>query len=127
LLLGFIAERIAACAAALHNTSGQAGERARIEIHCADFLTCNGDLGTFDRIVMRPPFSHAVDIQHIHHALSMLRSGGVLVALCANGPRQRAALQPLAEVWEDLPQGTFREAGTLVNVALLRITKEAAA
>jgi hypothetical protein len=30
----------------------------------ADFLECNGDLGTFDRIVMNPPFADA-DIKHL--------------------------------------------------------------
>lgn len=44
-----------------------------------------------------------------------------LVALCANGPRQRQALQPLAAFWEDLPPGTFKKAETNVNVALVVI------
>lgn len=92
-------------------------------IHCADFLACNGDLGTFDRVVMNPPFSNGQDVRHIQHAATFLRPGGVLVALCANGPRQREALQPLADYWEDLPPGTFKEAGTGVNVALLVIRR----
>ena len=53
----------------------------------ADFLECNGDLGTFDRIVMNPPFANADDIKHIMHALKMLKPGGRLVAICANGPK----------------------------------------
>lgn len=75
----------------------------------------------FDRIIMNPPFENAADVKHIQHAASMLNSGGVLVALCANGPRQREALQPLADLWEDLPPGSFKESGTGVNVALLVI------
>jgi phospholipid N-methyltransferase len=63
----------------------------------ADFLECNGDLGTFDRIVMNPPFANGDDIKHIMHALKMLKSGGRLVAICANGPRQNDKLRPIVE------------------------------
>ena len=59
----------------------------------ADFLECNGDLGTFDRIVMNPPFANGDDIKHIMHALKMLKPGGRLVAICANGPRQNDKLK----------------------------------
>jgi protein-L-isoaspartate O-methyltransferase len=89
------------------------------EIVRADFLECNGDLGTFDRIVMNPPFDMGADIKHIEHALGMLKPGGVLVALCANGPRQRAAFIDRADYWEDLPEGTFRDQGTSVRSALM--------
>jgi phospholipid N-methyltransferase len=87
----------------------------------ADFLDLNGDLGKFDRIVMNPPFSRGADIKHIKHALDHLNEGGKLVTLCANGPRQAKELMPLADLWEDLPQGSFKAAGTGVNVALLVI------
>jgi phospholipid N-methyltransferase len=96
-----------------------------VRVFARDFLECNGDLGAFDRIVMNPPFDHGTDIKHIQHAATMLKPGGRLVALCANGPRQREILKPLAEEsggwWEDLPEGSFSEAGTDVNVALLVI------
>jgi phospholipid N-methyltransferase len=91
------------------------------KVFCADFLACNGNLGTFDRILMNPPFERGEDIKHIKHALTMLKPGGRLVAICANGPRQREALQPLASTWIDLEPGTFKESGTDVNAALLVI------
>ena len=91
------------------------------DVRAADFLECNGDLGTFDRIVMNPPFQNGSDIKHIEHARKMLRPGGRLVAICANGPRQRDALQGIASQWRDLPEGTFKEAGTMVNTALIVI------
>ena len=75
-------------------------------------------------LIMNPPFENAVDIKHINHALTMLKPGGRLVALCTNGPRQREAFLDMAEYWEDLPAGSFKEAGTGVNVALMVITKE---
>jgi protein-L-isoaspartate O-methyltransferase len=94
-------------------------------VHCGDFLEQNGNLGKFDRIVMNPPFINGADIKHIQHARGFLKPGGRLVALCANGSRQREILKPLAENsggwWEDLPAGTFKEQGTGVNVALLVI------
>lgn len=92
-----------------------------VRIHQADFLQCNGDLGTFDRVLMNPPFQNADDIKHILHARGMLKEGGRLVAICANGPRQQDKLMPLASYWEDLPAGTFEQAGTKVNTALLVI------
>ena len=73
----------------------------------------------FDRIVMNPPFTNAQDVRHILHARQFLAPGGALVALCANGPRQRAALQHLATQWHDLPAGSFASEGTGVNVAML--------
>lgn len=91
------------------------------DVQAADFLACGDELGRFDRIVMNPPFANAADIAHILHARSMLKPGGRLVALCANGPRQADRLRPLATSWEDLPQGTFKHAGTNVNTALLVI------
>lgn len=96
--------------------------RAVVDVWCADFLTLNGELGQFDRIVMNPPFSHGADLKHIAHARSHLKPGGRIVALCANGPRQQAAFanDPSA-VYEPLPAGTFSEAGTNVNVALVTI------
>lgn len=88
---------------------------------CRDFLSCNGELGQFDRILMNPPFANGQDIAHINHALHMLKPGGRLVAICANGPRQQEQLMPLADEWIDLEPGTFKEQGTNVNTALLII------
>ena len=96
-----------------------------LRIHEADFLRCNGDLGTFDRILMNPPFKDGADIAHIIHAVKFLKPGGRLVAICADGPRQSERLRPLAETcggsWESLPAETFAEHGTNVRVALLVI------
>lgn len=83
-----------------------------------DFLACDiKTLGTFDSIVMNPPFENAADIKHVKHAMRFLTPGGRLVAICANGPRQQEQLAPLGR-WEPLPAGTFEEAGTMVNTAI---------
>ena len=93
------------------------------KVYCGDFLEQNDNLGTFDRIIMNPPFENGVDIKHIKHAATMLRPGGKLVAICAGGPRQQKEHEPLATAWEQLPQGTFTNSGTQVNTVLLVINK----
>lgn len=93
-----------------------------LHVHEADFLECNGNLGKFDRVVMNPPFEGGVDIKHVRHAMSFLNPGGRLVALCANGPRQREAFMASADYWEDLPDGCFKEQGTSVRVAMFMMT-----
>lgn len=98
------------------------GERCKVVN--ADFLQCNGDLGTFDRVVMNPPFKNGADILHIRHALNKLNPGGRLVGICSAGPRQHLALQPLADLWEELPDGTFAEQGTNVRTILFVIEKQ---
>ena len=88
----------------------------------ADFLSHGPDPRNrlkFDRVVMNPPFENGSDIKHIKHAMGMLKPGGRLVAICANGPRQQEQLKPLADTWEELPEGTF--SGTGVHAALIVI------
>ncbi|MBR0998791.1 phospholipid N-methyltransferase [Bradyrhizobium japonicum] len=87
----------------------------------ADFMDMAGAVDKFDRIIMNPPFERGADIQHIEHARKFLKPGGRLVAICANGPRQRDKLMPIASEWRDLPAGSFKHAGTSVNTALLVI------
>jgi len=95
-----------------------------ISIHQADFLQCNGNLGQFDKIILNPPFCNADDIKHINHAKSMLNPGGRIVSLCANGPQQQEAFEGVADHWEALPEGSFKEQGTGVNVALVILRAE---
>ena len=96
----------------------------------SDFLgSTSAGLGQFDLILMNPPFDSGSDIAHIKHAFGLLAPGGRLVTICANGPRQREQLQPLAMSnqgsWEDLPAGSFKHAGTMVNTALVVINAPA--
>lgn len=93
---------------------------------CADFLDQTNDSRTFDRILMNPPFSNAVDILHIEMAVRRLNRGGRLVALCADGPRQRNEFLPMTQVngelrtcYQSLGSGIFE--GTGVNVAKVTI------
>ena len=99
----------------------------RSTIVCGDFLTdcehpfCPDTEQGFDRVLMNPPFKDGSDIKHIQHALTFLKAGGKLVAICADGPRQNEILKPLATTWEQLPSGTFE--GTAVRSVLLTIDK----
>ena len=81
----------------------------------------NGELGTFDRIVMNPPFDHGADIRHIEHARGKLKPGGRLVAICAAGPSQREKFESIAAEWIEMPAGSFKEQGTNVNAAIVVI------
>ena len=94
-----------------------------LQVTCADFLSVTDGLGLFPRIIMNPPFENGADIKHIMHAQKFLKPGGKLVALCANGPRQQAALKDMADHWEPLPAGSFKEQGTGVNVAMLVLSR----
>jgi len=88
-------------------------------VECADFLTIGENLGEYDRVVMNPPFERGADLDHIKHAFALLAPGGRLVAVCANGPRQREELGEVCTTWIDLPAGSFREQGTNVNTAVV--------
>lgn len=108
------------------NDSLAEGLRSRFpdwRVVAGDFLEHNGDLGVFDRIVMNPPFERGSDIRHIEHALSFLKPGGRLVAVCANGPRQNESLKPKAAEWHDMPEGSFKAAHTNVNTAIAVFVK----
>ncbi|ECA1876101.1 class I SAM-dependent methyltransferase [Salmonella enterica] len=89
-----------------------------VNVRCGDFLDYQPG-STYSKILMNPPFQHAQDIRHIQHALTLLESGGILTAVCLNGPRQQKILKPLSDVWEPLPRGTFTY--TDVSTVLLRI------
>jgi len=88
-----------------------------------DFLTADIPQG-FDVVLMNPPFTNGADIKHINHAFSKLVDGGVLVAVCANGPKQRAEFEESADLWEELPEGSFKQAGTNVNTVIIRLRKK---
>jgi predicted RNA methylase len=103
---------------------------ANHKVVCADFLLCNEELGTFDRILMNPPFADGADVDHVTHALTMLSPGGRLVAIMSSGVtfRQdkrtvafRTLVQERAGVIEPLPDDTFAQSGTLVRTVLATI------
>lgn len=94
-----------------------------VRVICGNFL--DASLGSFNKILMNPPFENGDDIKHIERASQLLIPGGRLVAICANGPRQQARLKPLATEWRDLPVDTFKQCGTGVLTALIVIDRAA--
>jgi len=92
-----------------------------------DFLTVTaGEIGgEFDGVIMNPPFKQGRDVKHIQHAFKMVKPGGRLVSLCYNGTKQNEQIKPLADYWEVLPEGSFREEGTGASVALVVMDKAA--
>lgn len=103
-------------------------EEIYARVLCRDFLTVTPE-PVYDRILMNPPFSAAQsDIDHVYHAWSFLKPGGILVAIMSAGAEFRdtkkaVAFRALMEKngarWRDLPAGSFAEAGTYVNTILL--------
>ena len=101
----------------------------RLQVEQADFLALrSAHLGLFDRVVMNPPFNRRQDVAHVAHALRFLRPGGRLVALVAAGfesRSDRATVELRDQViaqrgsWTRLPSGSFRSAGTDVQVCLV--------
>ena len=99
-------------------------DRAKVNLHQRDFLTMTpGDTGFFDAVIMNPPFHMRSDIKHLLHALTFLKPGGKLAAICMAGPHREAQLRPLASKWISLDPATFAETGTRIQTAMLLITK----
>jgi protein-L-isoaspartate O-methyltransferase len=95
-----------------------------VRVLVCDFLgVTTADISPVDRVLMNPPFTKGQDIIHIKHACAFLKPGGRMVALCANGPKQRECLMPLASEWHDLPDGSFLESGTKIKTAMLVLNR----
>lgn len=109
-----------------------------ISVDNADFLTLTvAELGTFDKVIMNPPFDRGRDCDHVRHAYKFLRPGGVLVAVMSaraefGDDKRHQALHAIVEQcepaygwrkWHDLPPLSFADAGTNVNTVVLAIRK----
>ena len=87
----------------------------------------------FNRIIMNPPFEKQLDILHVATAFSMLAPNGILVAIMSAGLTFREnkktvefrekILEPHCTHLEHLPNGAFKESGTMVNTILLRLER----
>lgn len=98
-------------------------DRAGVRLLQRDFLTCTlEELGTFDRVIMNPPFHMRADVRHILHALTFLKPGGKCAALCLDTHHREKALRSLASSWEHLPETTFAKEGTRVRTVLATFT-----
>ena len=91
-----------------------------------DFLAVEPD-PVYDRVVMNPPFMNQSDIKHVNHALKFLKPGGLLVAVMGAGVTFRenkltVEFRKLVEdrggFFQELPEKSFKESGTLVNTVV---------
>jgi len=97
-------------------------------VQCGDFLAMQP--GTFDTILMNPPFEAGQDIDHVQHAFGCLAPGGALVSVMSVGPFFRSDRKATAfREWfgrvvglkEDLPPSSFKASGTGVSACLVVI------
>lgn len=93
------------------------------------------ELGTFDRIVMNPPFEKQQDIDHVRKAYTLLAADGVLVAIMSSSfefrsdrksTEFRAWLESVNALGESLPDGAFKASGTGVSTRMVTIEKNEA-
>jgi predicted RNA methylase len=94
-----------------------------------DFLTVN-PRRAYDRVVMNPPFTKQADIKHVLHALKFVKEGGRLVSVMPssvvfrNNSLTTFFRDVVAEYGgdiEELPEGSFKSSGTMVNTVIVSI------
>ncbi len=95
-----------------------------------DFLnTSSNDLGgLFDRVIMNPPFTKMQDSKHVRKAYSLLKPGGLLIAVMSAAVIWREAedynwIRKNAFSISECPEGTFKASGTNVNTAVVVLEK----
>lgn len=92
--------------------------RPGLAVHEGNFLSFDPvQLGSFDRVIMNPPFTMHSDIRHVMHAIKFLKPGGMLASVVMATEHRRQAFRGWE--WHDLPPGTFREANTGVDTAIV--------
>lgn len=94
-----------------------------------DFLTVP-PTPIYDRVVMNPPFEKQADIKHVLHAYKFLKPGGLLVSVMGAGVhfRENKLTTDFREfvarrggTIQELPQGSFKVSGTMVNTVVVTI------
>lgn len=129
------------CVEIQHGLSAELRQKGH-RVKEGDFLQMKpADIGLFDVVVMNPPFDRGRDCDHVRHALQFVKPGGRLVSVMSassavsEGSRA-ASFRALVDKidpptrwdnrkWQDLPEGSFRESGTMVNTCTLLIRKPA--
>ncbi|HYH01984.1 MAG TPA: SAM-dependent methyltransferase [Bacillota bacterium] len=101
-----------------------------------DFLTLNlKNKISVNRIIMNPPFTKQQDIDHIREAFSVLYDGGIMVSIVSESPffRTNRKSEEFRSFLTDnnaeivpLPEGAFKESGTMVRTRIIKIKKHIA-
>lgn len=95
----------------------------------SDFLEFNDK--KYDRIIMNPPFENLQDIDHVRHAYSTLKEGGVLVSVMGAAPffrngvkseEFRTWIDSLGAEYHKNDDGAFKNAFNSTGVSTYMIT-----
>lgn len=105
-------------------------ERMGMNVIHADFMQVEKK-ELYHRVVMNPPFEKQQDIDHVLHAWECLKPQGRLVSIMSSGVmfrenKKTAEFRALVEEHgyiERLPEGSFKESGTMVNTCLVVLDK----
>lgn len=113
------------------------GDKIRGRLICGDFLGYKTE-GQYDKVTQNPPFNmkgrSQCEVDFILHAFNFLKPGGILVSVCSASPffrtnkksvDFRAFLEENNAQVIDLPEGSFKESGTMVRTKLVKIVKSA--
>lgn len=104
------------------------------KVQQADFLSIEPS-PLYDRVVMNPPFAKQADIHHVNHALKFLKPDGLLVSVMSASVtfRDNKLTQDFRDLIrardgdiEALPEGAFKDSGTMVRTVIVTIPAEAA-
>jgi len=98
-----------------------------------DFFTALPvEFGSYDAVVMNPPFAGAQEVEHVLRAWRFVKPGGVLVSVMSASAATRRdgrygvltkfLAEHKAEI-EKLPDGAFEEAGTGVSTIMVKVRK----
>lgn len=90
-------------------------------------------IGTIDFVFMNPPFSCSRDVLHTMMAYEFLKKGGVLTSIISenalyyeneNSEKFREWLKDKDAYIENIPYGSFKESGTVVDTVIIKIVKK---
>jgi 16S rRNA G1207 methylase RsmC len=114
------------------------GKRATV-LNASDFLDVSfepvAEKNKFDRVVMNPPFlkvGKGDQLDHVQHALKMLKRGGELASIMSAGVEFRQDKRYVAfRDWvyshagtiERLPSRSFHASGTDVETVVVRVVR----
>lgn len=113
------------------NFAALAGDLRFAAVSKYDFLQVQPN-AVFDRIVMNPPFARQADIKHVTHAFKFLKDGGRLVSVMSasvtfRNDRLTNEFRALVERCDGditpLPEGSFKESGTMVRTVVVTLDK----
>lgn len=111
------------------NFAALAGDMKLGNVQQGDFLAME-PIPIYDRVVMNPPFAKQDDIKHVLHALKWLKPAGLLVSVMAAGvtfrdnkltTEFRDLVRARGGDIEAIPEGSFKESGTMVNTVIVTI------